>query len=694
MRRAIRPWFGKRRFFPGALAILAVVALGGFAAGADEAQKPEAAAQKTVATETAEKSPDAKPVPASAPGKLGTAALSGPPAPALDQEKKKNVSTAEQFEFQQAKISAEMTELEERMFRLSESLKAIEPENSSRLMIGLKYAREELIVHQMKEIQDELRKASLAESVIEQKELLTKLERLEQLLLSADLDFHMKMERLRQIREALRKLDTAIREEERERKQSAETVRNEERLKRLDKRLATLEELIKRESAHVERGEELAQADTENPAEAKSTDNPGESTPGKDSPGKDSPGKDSPAKTASGKPVAGKDAVKKLADEQEATRAKTTELAAADEKKAPAEDPLTEAGKEMSAAVDQLKKEKPKSAQPAMKESLEALKKALADGRKEQQQLKKDVDAQKFAALAKDQAGNRQLNENIAEMVRGLGDSGKSAMSDLNNSGNSMASAERQLGGQQAGAAGQDQESALAALKAAREKLAEEAERLQAQLRGEVKKRLLEGLTLMLEQQVMVREATATLAPRVAKGSRQAQGSVVGLAKSEGKIIALADELINMVEETEFGYALPAALRLVRDEMAGVQSSLAKGDATEPVVNAEKQVEADLKALFEALKQMPAAAPPKSGKGKGGSEEQERELNRMVAELKLLRLLQMRVNQETVGTDQKRQQAAGISAALRRQIEDIGGRQEDVRDVTEKLRAERGNELQ
>jgi hypothetical protein len=348
----------------------------------------------------------------------------------------------------------------------------------------------------------------------------------------------------------------------------------------------------------------------------------------------------------------------------------------------------------MSAAVDELKKEKPKSAQPAMKESLEALKKALADGRKEQQQLKKEVDAQKFAALAKDQAGNRQLNENIAEMVRGLGDSGKSAMNDLNKSGNSMASAERQLGGQQAGAAGQDQESALAALKAAREKLAEEAERLQAQLRGEVKKRLLEGLTLMLEQQVMVRESTVTLAPRAAKGSRQAQASVVGLAKSEGKIIALADELINMVEETEFGYALPAALRLVRDEMAGVQTSLSKGDATEPVVNAEKQVEADLKALFEALKQMPAAAPPKSGKGKGGSDEQERELNRMVAELKLLRLLQVRVNQETVGTDQKRQQAAGISAALRRQIEDIGGRQEDVRDVTEKLRAERGNELQ
>ena len=115
----------------------------------------------------------------------------------------KKVSDAEQLEFQQAKVSAEMTELEQRMFRLSETLKPLEPENSSRLMLGVKFAREELIVHQMQQIQKQLRAASLAESVIEQKQLLAKLERLEQLLLSADLDFQMRLERLRQIREVL-----------------------------------------------------------------------------------------------------------------------------------------------------------------------------------------------------------------------------------------------------------------------------------------------------------------------------------------------------------------------------------------------------------------------------------------------------------------------------------------------------------
>ncbi len=163
----------------------------------------------------------------------------------------KKVSDAEQLEFQQAKVSAEMTELEQRMFRLSETLKPLEPENSSRLMLGVKFAREELIVHQMKQIQQQMRAASLAESVIEQKQLLAKLERLEQLLLSADLDFQMRLERLRQIREVLRRLDTVIREEDRERKLSEQAAAKEARASEAEKRAAGIQKLIEREMSHI-----------------------------------------------------------------------------------------------------------------------------------------------------------------------------------------------------------------------------------------------------------------------------------------------------------------------------------------------------------------------------------------------------------------------------------------------------------
>src|SRR5262245_58124902 len=108
MRRAIHSSFVARTFLHATVAVL----LGALAALAGEA----------VTTPTEVKKDPAAPKP---PVRIGAAAVEAPAAPSLDQEKKKNVSTAEQFEFQQAKISAEMTQLEERMFRLSESLKAL-----------------------------------------------------------------------------------------------------------------------------------------------------------------------------------------------------------------------------------------------------------------------------------------------------------------------------------------------------------------------------------------------------------------------------------------------------------------------------------------------------------------------------------------------------------------------------------------
>ncbi|MGH7193408.1 MAG: hypothetical protein ACREJM_07720, partial [Candidatus Saccharimonadales bacterium] len=81
-----------------------------------------------------------------------------------NDQKPAPVTPGEVLSFRQSKVAAEMTELEERMYRLSEALKALEPENSSRLMLGLKFAREELILHQMKETQKLLDRLTLAEA--------------------------------------------------------------------------------------------------------------------------------------------------------------------------------------------------------------------------------------------------------------------------------------------------------------------------------------------------------------------------------------------------------------------------------------------------------------------------------------------------------------------------------------------------
>ena len=118
--------------------------------------------------------------------------------------------------FTQENVAAQMTELEERMFRLSEALRGLEPENASRLRLALKFSREELILDQMKETQKLLKEAQLSKAETEVRELLAKLEHLRNLLLAEDLDFQMKLARLRQMRETLSQLERIIKEEKRE----------------------------------------------------------------------------------------------------------------------------------------------------------------------------------------------------------------------------------------------------------------------------------------------------------------------------------------------------------------------------------------------------------------------------------------------------------------------------------------------
>src|SRR3984885_13160336 len=179
------------------------------------------------------------------PADTNSAKSNAPPKENLGQRKESTVGQNEELSFRESKVAAEMTELEERMYRLSEALKRIEPENSSRLMSGVKYARDELILHEMQEIQDILNRSDYKLASGEQKEMLVKLQRLEQLLLSTDLDLQLQLQRLRLMRDILHRLDTAIAEEDREQKQSATSTAQDKRLQNLPRLREKLEELIR-----------------------------------------------------------------------------------------------------------------------------------------------------------------------------------------------------------------------------------------------------------------------------------------------------------------------------------------------------------------------------------------------------------------------------------------------------------------
>jgi archaellum component FlaC len=112
------------------------------------------------------------------------------------------------------------------------------------------------------------------------------------------------------------------------------------------------------------------------------------------------------------------------------------------------------------------------------------------------------------------------------------------------------------------------------------------------------------------------------------------------------------------------------------------------------VIAAEKQVEADLKELLDCLKQLPSSGPSKDNKDQN-QQGRERELNRIIAELKMIRMLQTHVTHDTKQTDDQRTaELDRASTELQQRIQTLHDRQQDVYDVTDKLNTQRGNEVQ
>ena len=588
----------------------------------------------------------------------------------LGQRKDGEVGRNDELSFQQAKVSSQMSELEERMFRLSDALKGLEPENASRLLIGLKYAREELIQLQMKEIQNALSTLKYNDAATEQKQLLAKLRRLEQLLLSPDLDFQLQLERLRLMRDLIRRLDAAIQEEEREAAASKQSAEAEEKLKEVRDRLATLGELIKRQTEHNQVAETVF--DVKPPEPSPDPSAPADALSVLD-------------RQESAKPASAAD-VELLTVNQRETRGKTKTLE--EQMKS-----IAEAGKSMDQATEQLIGAVPAGAYPHQAQALTLLKTAQDELQGEERDLEAAISERKFLEMRKDQSDNRKNTDGISEAAVQLGDSGAAARTELARASSNMMNAEGSLGGRQASSAGESQGEALASLKSARAKLAAEEEKLLNKLRAEIKKRTIEGIVQMLEGQIVIRQSTERLGPRLKEGARTVLNSVVALAAAENKLILIGEGLTSLVEETEFGIALPAALRSVTEGMIEIKDRLAAADASPDVVVAEKQIEEDLQTLLDAMKQLPSSGSGNGGNGNSRSD-RERQLNQIIAELKMVRMLQVRINRDTKDADGRRPaEAKSLPAVLTRRIEALQDRQEDIHDVTERIAVERANDL-
>jgi hypothetical protein len=278
--------------------------------------------------------------------------------------------------------------------------------------------------------------------------------------------------------------------------------------------------------------------------------------------------------------------------------------------------------------------------------------------------------------LQQDEQRNRDSAENLGKT---LGPSSK-ASDAVTQAAGSMGGAADKLGKAQAAKAAEDQTKALKQLKKAQAELAQKEQELLKALEPLVRDRVIENLGQMLAQEQRLREATEQLSPGVSEGRRQAVLAVRALSPKQDAIAAMADQTILLVEETGFSVALPPALGAVRDQMPPISADLTSGLAGESVVTAQKQVEKDLEDLLQAIKD--SSRLSKSGGG-GQCKSCGGDMNKLLSEVKLLRLMQVAVNRDTGQLNDDRETAP--TDRIDDRIEQLRQRQDQARTTTEKL---------
>jgi hypothetical protein len=330
----------------------------------------------------------------------------------------------------------------------------------------------------------------------------------------------------------------------------------------------------------------------------------------------------------------------------------------------------------------QLQLERLRKLQAAIREVDEAIKaEKLQHAQSAAWAKKADAKPTALQKAKTDQAANRTRTENVTASVKSLGNM-DAATQPLGASTASMSQAEGSLGGGKPGDAEPMQADATKQLEAAKAALEQERQKTLEQLAKQVKKVVIQNLQEMLDRQTAVREATESLSPKLAK-DREAVMKIELLAPPEQRIATICQDTLELVNETEFSVALPPALEELEKNMLLVSGDLTAGHGDQQVIGGEVAIEQDLKDLLDTFKNMQGDGMCNSRcNGCKG------DMNKLVAELKVVRTLQMRVNRGTTSADDEARRAAAtaaLSPELRERIGKLHDGEEGARNAMDLL---------
>jgi hypothetical protein len=237
--------------------------------------------------------------------------------------------------------------------------------------------------------------------------------------------------------------------------------------------------------------------------------------------------------------------------------------------------------------------------------------------------------------------------------------------------------------------ASRDLDDAIKNLEQAKKQL----EEILRQMREEEIERILAALQArcerMLQMQIEVYEGTVRVDQSIGespdkKATRADEQKALQLSDREGEIVSEANKAIALLEAEGSAVAFPRVFEDLRDDMRTVQRRLGKADVGVVTQTIEQDIIATLKEMIEALKkarqertrELPGQQPPQQG------QPPPQNLIDQIAELKMIRAMQIRVNNrtETYGKQYPGEQAD--APEIREELRNLADRQQKIFEVT------------
>jgi hypothetical protein len=193
----------------------------------------------------------------------------------------------------------------------------------------------------------------------------------------------------------------------------------------------------------------------------------------------------------------------------------------------------------------------------------------------------------------------------------------------------------------------------------------------------------------MLQMQIEVRDGTVRVFRAIEenvdkKPNRANEQKSLQLSDREQKIVDEATLAIQMLEAEGSAVAFPEVFIQIREDMRHVTRRLSKADVGTVTQVIEEDIINTLKEMIDALKKAQQQMQANKSNGQSNPNQNQKLLD-LLAELKMIRAMQVRVNSRTKVYGEKYQGEQADEDGIQKELKDLAGRQQKIFEVTDNI---------